>query len=115
LLTKEQILKADDRPKEEVLVPEWGGNVLVRSLTAGERDRFEASCLQGSKDNFRSHLAALCIVDEGGKRIFADEDIKALSAKSGAALDRIFRACIRLNAMTADDVAELEGDLKKTG
>ena len=43
MLTKDQILKSDDLPSEEVSVPEWGGSVMVRSMTGYERDQFEQS------------------------------------------------------------------------
>ena len=43
---KEQILKADDLPKEKVNVPEWNVDVYVRALTAAERDGYEASLIQ---------------------------------------------------------------------
>ena len=44
-LSREDILKAEDLPTEEVPVPEWGGSVLVRGLTGRERDLFETSMM----------------------------------------------------------------------
>jgi hypothetical protein len=41
VLTKEQILSADDIKTETVLVPEWGGDVIVRGLSGVERDAYE--------------------------------------------------------------------------
>ena len=43
LLTKEQMLAADDIKSERVEVPEWGGDVMVRGLTGTQRDAWEAS------------------------------------------------------------------------
>ncbi len=34
ILSKEAILSADDLPREIVSVPEWGGQVYVRTMTA---------------------------------------------------------------------------------
>ena len=46
VLSKEQILQADDLKTETVEVPEWGGDVLLRELRGRERDAFE----EGSMD-----------------------------------------------------------------
>lgn len=116
-LSKADILSADDLPAETVKVPEWGGAVRVRSLTGAERDAFEASMFEGTgkkarmnSANLRARLVALCVVDEAGERLFADEDVEALGAKSAAALDRVFSAAQRLNGFTSADVEELEGN-----
>ena len=44
-LTKDQILEANDLQSESVTVPEWGGDVLVRTMTGADRDAFEASMI----------------------------------------------------------------------
>ena len=111
MLTKEQILSADDLRQEEVEVPEWNGSVSVRTLTGTDRDAFEQSIVQGVDKmdlaNVRARMAVLCVVDADGKRMFADSDAKALGARSSLALGRIFDAAQKLNAMTDEDVREL--------
>jgi hypothetical protein len=116
-LSKADILGADDLPREQVNVPEWGGAVHVRSLTGAERDDFEASMFEGqgkkarmNSKNLRARLVALCVVDADGERIFADGDVEALGRKSAAALDRVFSAAQRLNGFTQADIEELEGN-----
>ena len=42
LLSKDQILSADDIQSQRVPVPEWGGEVMVRGLTGSQRDQWEA-------------------------------------------------------------------------
>src|SRR5438874_1567721 len=103
LLTREEILAANDLITESVSVPEWGGAVLVRTLTAAERDAFEASCYigrgQDRKENFvnlRARMVALSIVDATGAKPFSGDDVKALGEKSGAALDRVYAVAQRL-------------------
>ncbi len=117
-LSKDQILGADDLPREEVRVPEWGGSVWVRSMTGMERDAFESSMLE-EKDgksratnmrNIRARMAVLCCVDENGDRLFSHSDEKAVGGKSAAALERIFTVAQRLNGLTNDDVEELAGN-----
>jgi hypothetical protein len=118
LLTKEQILGADDRRTEDVEVPEWGGTVRVRALSGRERDAYEAGIVQvrgdGSRnvtlENIRSRLVSLTAVDESGERIFSDGDVKALGDKSAAALERVFDVARKLSGLSEDDVEELAGD-----
>ena len=114
MLTREQILQCDDLPKETVKVPEWGGAVRVRSFTGRERDAFEASMVRGEgKDrkvdltNMRARLVGLTVIDEGGQRLFTDEEVDLLGAKSGAALDRVFAIAQKLNGLSGADVEEL--------
>jgi len=118
LLTKQEILAAADLSIEDVEVPEWGGVVRVRALSAAERDRFEDSLMTGrgkkrqfSMMNARAKLVALTVVDEQGKQIFNDQDVAALGAKSAAALSRVFDAAMRLAGLTEDDVEELTENL----
>jgi len=112
ILTREQILDAHDLKKIEVKVPEWGGSVFVKTLTATERDRFESAIYHHKTKikiaNVRARLAALAVIDEKGVRLFTPDDIVALGKKSATALDRVFQAACKLNKMTPDDVEELE-------
>lgn len=111
-LNRETILNANDIKTEEVNVPEWGGAVLVKSLTGAEKDRYEQSIYSvkdgANYNNIRSKLVALCICDEELKPVFQSADIDALGQKSAAALDRVFQAAQKLSALSASDVEELE-------
>jgi len=111
LLTKDQILAAQDRPYEDVEVPEWGGRVRIRGLSGAERDAFEASMIgpDGKPSpqrfrNFRARLLAQTLVNEQGERLFSDADIKSLGEKSGDVLARLFEIAQRLSGLTRQDV-----------
>jgi len=118
LLSKDQILNASDRSFREVEVPEWGGTVRVGSMTAAERDAFEASMVDArgkgktskTLENFRARFVAKCVVDEDGQRLFSDSDIVALGGKSAAVLSKLFDVAREVNGMTEADVEELEGN-----
>jgi hypothetical protein len=119
LLSRETILAASDMTTDDVYVPEWRGTVRVRALTGRERDAFEMSCLVGkgrNKDvnvrNLRARLVAWTAVDEQGARVFADEDILALGAKSASALDRVFEVAQKLSRLSDNDVEELTEDFE---
>jgi hypothetical protein len=113
-LTKEQIQKADDLKTAAVPVPEWGGEVLVRGLTGAERDAFEAEIaerrgkkVQFNLRNFRAKLVVRTVVDEKGKRLFTDQDVKWLGDKSAQALSRVFDKAAELSGLSEDDIEEL--------
>lgn len=114
ILTKQQILDADDLKKEVVPVPEWGGEVIVTTMTGAAKDAYECSIVQfdGGKatqnlNNVRAKLIAASVVDEQNNLLFSDKEVELLGRKSAAALDRVFAVAQRLNAVTQDDLEEL--------
>lgn len=115
-LTKAEILAQDDLKFEDVQIPEWSDAwVRVRTLSASERDHFEASTVERrgksvttNLEHIRARLCLLCMVDpETGERLFQEEDTFPLGSKSAAALDRVFAVAQRLNGLRAEDVEEL--------
>jgi len=122
ILTREQILQANDIEKELVKVPEWGkaAEVYVKGMTGAERDKFEGSMIQTraksqeiNMSNIRAKLASLTICDEKGKRLFSENDVQALSQKSAAALQRVFEVAQKLSGITDADVEELTEEIKQ--
>ena len=111
------ILAANDLDKRErVECPEWGGHVYVRTLTAKERDSWEASLVDPDtkrgvkifvgRDGLRARWAALVICDATGAAIVnTPSQIEQLAAKSSVPLDRIWDAGRRLNGMVSGDDA----------
>lgn len=116
-LTKELVLGANDRPLEKVEVPQWGGHVYVRTMSARERDRFETSWT-GDKskdfDNLRARMAVATVCDKEGQLLFSPEDAEALGQKSAQALDVLAEVMQRLNGISNADVAELLDEQKKS-
>jgi hypothetical protein len=87
---------------------------MVRELTGAERDTWEASVVKtnGTKvtidsHNMRAKLAALCIVDGDGKRLFTDKEAVKLGEKSAAALDRVTDVARRLSRIGEDEIETL--------
>jgi hypothetical protein len=114
ILTREQILSADDIKIEVVPVPAWGGDVIVRGLTGRERDAYEATVMrikgtdtQLILSNARAKLVAASIVDESGQRLFDDTDVVALGQKSAESLQRIYDVAARLSGLTKSDLDDL--------
>jgi hypothetical protein len=113
ILSKADILGAQDLESITVEVPEWDGSVIVRTLTGTERDAFETQLVKvvdGKRvpdlDNLRAKLLAATLVDEAGNSLFEPGDFAALGGKRAAALDRIFTVAQRLNGMAPDAVED---------
>jgi hypothetical protein len=115
ILNREAILDANDTKIKLVSVPEWGGELYIRTMTGVERDDFEAEMytkkgdtLELNRYNLRARLLYRCICDESGATLFTKKDVDALGKKSAKALDRCFAVAQKLNGLTNDDVEELE-------
>ena len=113
-LNARQIREVDDLPLERVDVPEWGGEVFVRTMSAAERDAWEIKTYsergddeQANLTDFRTRLAILCVVDETGKPIFTEEDFVWLRLKSSLVISRIYDVASRMNGLSKKDVDEL--------
>ncbi len=119
LLNKDQILAADRKKFEDVEVKEWGGTVRLQELSASERDLWESEQIivlsdgAGAKFNpkhARARLVVRSLVDEQGKRLFKDDEVAAVGSLSASTMQKLFNKARRLNAISADDMKELEGN-----
>jgi len=121
-LTKVQILSAQDIKKEKVNIPEWGGDIWVKSLTGKERDAFEKSIMEFSAEagvkpkviyeNMRAKLCVLTVCDDNGLLIFTEDDVEALGKKSAKPLSVIFDLAQKLSGLTEEDVKGLSKNSK---
>lgn len=100
MLTREQILAADDLKSEEVDVPEWGGSVRVTTMTGLARDVFQESMQEGDKSisYFQNSLIVATVVGDDGLPLFTAADINALRLKSSGAVTRVTKVAERLNS-----------------
>lgn len=109
-LTRDQILAAEDLKTEIVKVPEWGGEVIIRTMDGEGRDAFEASLMSNGKrdiKNFRAKLLSQCLIDDKGNRLFTEADINALGKKNAGVLARLTDIANGLNKISEADVEEL--------
>lgn len=112
-LTKDQIFAVPLRT-EEVEVPEWGGSVLIREMTAAELQENGRFILKpdGKADMNRAvqvptRLCARQVVDDHGQRLFSDQDIRQLMELHGAAINRIAKAVRLLSGL--EDAEDYSG------
>lgn len=106
------IFGAEDIKKEKLYIPEWGVDVYVKTMSAGEKESFEGMFIDESGkrkdvDSIRATLAVLTCVDAKGNKVFERGDEERLKDKSASALTRIANVAQRLNALTDGEVEEL--------
>lgn len=118
MLNKDQILEADDLKKEVVPVPQWGGEVIVKTLTAIEWQKliqsFRAMKEEITDEYLKVKVLVATVCDESGNCIFGEDDIIKLGKKSGATIEKVFSVASKLNRLLASDLEELEKNLETT-
>lgn len=107
----EQILAAQDLPREAVECPEWGAGadgrpltLYVRKPSAAELDGWDNGNVRVSPDgrrapdmtNASARLVVRVLETGDGKRVFRDDQAAALGRKSGEVVGRLFAVAIRL-------------------
>jgi hypothetical protein len=98
---------------KKIPVPEWGGEIFVKVMTASENDSFELAAYDKKSPTFgkiRAGLCVRCICDEQGNRLFSDDpgEIESLGEGNGNAIERIFDAARKLNKKSEKEIEELE-------
>ena len=100
---RDQILAADDIERERAEVPEWDTHVWVRGLTAGEVEDFGRRFNTDKLENVMAGVLVKLIEDDDQRRVFEDEDVEALEAKSPQVIKRLFDIASRISGL--DDIA----------
>lgn len=119
LLNKNQILSADRKKTVDVHVKEWGGEVRLQELSASDRDMWESESFQLGADgqdvkfnpkHARARLVVRCLIGADGKRLFTDDEVAAVGSLSATSVQKLFDAARKLNAVSGEDMKELEGN-----
>jgi len=119
VLNADAIRTADDLVYETVTVPEWGGDVIIRGLTAKERDAYDREIVSvdergrtklGRLENLRALLLVRCMVDEKHERLYRDADAKMLGDKSSKVVGDLYQIAARLSGMRDDEVEDVAED-----
>ena len=123
-LTKQAILQAKDLRIERVNVPEWGGEVCLKSITAAERGQIEAAAARfresKGKDEtfartFTLKIVSMALCDENGNRLFdSDSDFAELAKKNAAVIARLAEVAQRLSGFAKEDLEVMEKNSGET-
>jgi hypothetical protein len=110
VLSATEILEADDIQVVDIDVPEWGGVVKLRPMSAEESIAYNEAVKAGDKRHGAVILASTCLVDEEGKKLFTEDQARGLVKKSLAALLRIQKVALKVNGFVDDEVKEAKND-----
>lgn len=111
VLTIDDILRAKDITVVPVDVPEWGGRVYVRSMSALQRERFNTEIRKLSagkpaeftKEQTNGALVQFSLCDEYGVPLSTDPShVAALMDKNSDAMQRVVDASAVLNNLSGD-------------
>jgi len=103
-LTREQILASrKDRKPVRLEVPEWGGDVFVRVLSAADQADLSDG---GAPKELPIRVILHCLVTESGERIFTDEDAVELAKEDFPVIMRVFGFVARQNGLSTKELEE---------
>lgn len=112
LLDKAAILAAQDVHYEIIPVPEWGGDVRIRSITGRDRADLERWFQKSVEDKsgmnqaeLLAFMVSLCCVNQDGSRMF--DNSEEVLGKSITAIELIGAAAMKLNAVGTKEVDKL--------
>lgn len=106
---RDKILAAQDIPTEIVTIPEWGVDVLVRGMSAGDRitlmqNAFDQTTQQVNMSIVYPDVVVSCAFDPASdEAIFTDADKPAILAKSSAAVEKLANVGLRLSGIGKDE------------
>ena len=109
-LSRDQILAANDRAIVTVAVPEWGGDVLLRPLSAHE----STTLYDGNPEHktLVNRLIAMSIVDDAGARLCPDSATadQLANSHSRAAFMALTADVMRINGYSKTAVSDAKKD-----
>jgi hypothetical protein len=106
---RDKIMAAEDIPTETVTVPEWGVEVLVKGMSAGERIRlmqnaFDQQTQQVNMSIVYPDVLVACTFDpETDDPVFTEQDKSAILSKSSAAVERVANVGLKLSGIGKEE------------
>jgi hypothetical protein len=115
--TREEILEVQDLPFEDVVVPEWGEDMVrVAGMNALEATRYSLRMEKLNEneqtETIMPELLSRTLVNDQFERIFSEKDIEALGKKSAVVVKRLFEIALRLSGISE---AAIEEQAKNSG
>ena len=95
ILTRDQILNANDREPVEVDVPKWGGSVYLIPPSAGDLEGFEDEATLG-----QLLVRALC--DADGQLLFTPADVAGLMEHDLGTMNMLVKRYLEISGLNAE-------------
>jgi hypothetical protein len=113
-LTIADVFGVEDKLSESLDIPEWGGRIYVRVMSAKERSEIEDLYLKISDakketGKFRKELIRRTWVDKSGNLMITDDAVAThMMNKSALIIERIFEKACEVNGFRQKDVEVLK-------
>lgn len=105
ILSKADILSAEDRPREFVEVPAWGGGFYLQALSA--KQRFD--CVDVADKNGVTPAVIMliwAIQDEEGNQLFDESSAEEFSSKNGVIIGQLAEKLSQISGVGAGAVVD---------
>lgn len=105
---RDKIFAAKDIPSENLHVPEWEVDLVIKGMTAGERvtlmqNAYDVKTEQVNMSKVYPDVVVSCSYDpETDEPVFTNADKEALMNKSSAAIEKIADVGLRLSGIGKD-------------
>jgi hypothetical protein len=108
MLDRKAILAAQDVDTSVVSVPQWGGDVHIKSISVSEAEKIGMMIANDAvgDSSIMAIWVACCACDDKGKLLFTFDDIPALSRKSKAAVQTVYTAISDLNGLDLEEATK---------
>jgi hypothetical protein len=106
LLSRDEILAAVKTRAEDytsVDVPEWGGQVLLRRLSAADAERSGLTSGDDTDEQV-ARVLAMSVVDEEGNLLFTEDDIKELAKIDVGVAAQVFTTAVKINGLGSEEL-----------
>lgn len=97
-----ELLALADREIRLVEIPEWHSAVHVRTMSAGELDRWQAATQSCPVAERHARLVQATACHADGELLFDEDAIPCLMGKRGSVLDRLADVAFALNGLGED-------------
>lgn len=108
-LTVEEILKRapDDLIEQEIDMPEWGGSIKIRTLTAYERARIRQVGIRlGAEETAWGEMEVQQFLAAVVEPEFNEMEVRKLQATSGPAFAKVISAHDDLSSMSKEEIRD---------
>ncbi|MBC8587112.1 MULTISPECIES: hypothetical protein [Tissierellales] len=126
LLSRSQILEAQDIKTKKINVPEWGGEIMIKQLSAKENDdivmnmvnvkkmaakqlskksneNYEEAVNEVAIKNQKIMMIVKSVVDENMKQLFTEADIELLATKNTSVIEKVYAEIVEFNDSVLED------------
>jgi hypothetical protein len=104
MLTRDQIFAKREFPRHELALPELGGSVQIRVLSAGEFLKLNEK-IDANKDAAFAYWICAGVVGADGQPLFTEADIDRLKELPIGVVERMTNAVQRHNFLTKEQAA----------